>query len=104
MQWRHSLFYHTPRSGELLGMSILAPFAENTEGIFFGVPHAAYIDAPGVSQSTLKEFGDAGSPLHFKTLPKREPSEDMIFGTLVHAVVLTPSEAGSLFYVRPDTY
>src|SRR5579884_1295440 len=80
------------------------PFQPNTEGVFYDVPAEVYHKAPGVSQSTLKAFDDAGSPKHFKTMPRKPSSPDMQFGTLVHAAVLEPKTFDSLFYVRPDTY
>lgn len=79
-------------------------FSPGIEGTFRGVPAETYHAAPGISQSTLKAFGQAGSPLHFRVLAKKEQTEDMAFGTLVHAAVLEPETFSGLYYVRPGTY
>lgn len=63
-------------------------FQPSIEGTFPNLPAKEYHAAPGVSQSTLKAFDDAGSPLHYKTMKRKESTEDQFFGTLVHAAVL----------------
>lgn len=82
----------------------MTPFTPGIEGEFKGLPAAEYHSAPGVSQSTLKRFANAGSPLHYRTLPAPESSDAMDFGQLVHAAVLEPQTFESLYYVRPDVY
>lgn len=82
----------------------MSPFLPNTEGIFHGLDAEEYHASPGVSQSTLKAFMEAGTPLHFKALPRKVATEDMEFGTLVHSAVLEPDKFDKLYYVRPDTY
>src|SRR5579884_2686686 len=82
----------------------MTEFLPNTEGVFYNVPASVYHKAPGTSQSTLKAFDDAGSPRHFKEVPRKPSTPDMQFGTLVHAAVLEPHSWTDLFFIRPDTY
>ncbi|HZQ46313.1 MAG TPA: PD-(D/E)XK nuclease-like domain-containing protein [Verrucomicrobiae bacterium] len=80
------------------------PFQPDTEGIWLDLPADVYHKAPGVSQSTLKRFDEAGTPLHFKTAPVKKPTADMEFGTVCHTSILEPEKLAEAFYLRPDFY
>jgi hypothetical protein len=75
-----------------------------SEGIYYDLPESVYRADEAVSQSLLKEFGESATPLHFKTRDPKEPTEDMEFGTVMHAAILTPELLHSVYYERPDTY
>src|SRR5579871_516069 len=77
------------------------PFAPDTEGVWLDLPAKTYHAAPGVSQSTLKRFGEAGSPLHFKTQKPKLASPDMQFGTVCHTAILEPAKLDGSFVVQP---
>lgn len=68
------------------------------------LPAAEYRARNGVSQSTLKRFGRAPSPAHFRAEEPTEPTPAMQLGTVLHSLVLEPKTAASAFVVRPDTY
>jgi exodeoxyribonuclease VIII len=61
-------------------------------GVLFDLPDAEYRQAPGVSNSMLKQLRDRWSPaLAMKRLAmKSEPSDAMMFGKALHASLLTP--------------
>jgi len=75
-----------------------------SEGVYTDIPEEIYRAAPGVSQSELKEFGDAATPLHYKTREPKEVSEDMEFGTVCHAAVLQPERLASSYFLKPTEY
>lgn len=79
-------------------------FTENVEGVFFDLPMEVYRAAPGVSQSTLKRFGAAATPLHWKTAKPKEPTPDMLFGTICHTAILEPDKLEDAYYLRPGSY
>lgn len=83
----------------------MTTFQPNTEGIF-QIPEEVYRSAPGISQSTLKDFAASATPAHFKQSLEEpdEPTPEMEFGTVLHAHVLQPESAADSFYLRPDTY
>lgn len=79
-------------------------FTENTEGVFFGLPHHIYRKAPGINISSLKLM--AKSPKTYKhglDNPK-ETTAAMIFGTVVHAMLLEPETVSSMVVTRPDKW
>ncbi len=80
------------------------PFAPGEEGVWLGLPAEVYHLAPGVSQSTLKEFGDYATPLHYQAREPKKPTDDMEFGTVCHTAVLEPEKLSEAYYVRPETY
>lgn len=79
-------------------------FQPGVEGVYYDLPSDVYHKAPGVSQSTLKAFDEAGSPLHYKKVPRKPSSADQAFGTLTHAAVLEPQSFPNLFHVQPVKY
>lgn len=74
------------------------------EGSYSNVPEPIYRAADAVSQSELKEFGNAASPLHFKARKPKEPTPDMEFGVVSHTAILQPELLASSYYERPDEY
>jgi hypothetical protein len=80
------------------------PFKPGTEGVWLDLPSDVYRNAPGVSQSMLKDFGDHASPLHFRASKPKEATEDMEFGTICHTAILEPGNLPSAYYIRPDQY
>lgn len=78
--------------------------AKPTEGVFPGMSEAVYRAADAISQSELKEFGQAATPLHYKHRKPKEPTPDMEFGTVCHAAILQPELLGLAYHQRPDTY
>jgi exodeoxyribonuclease VIII len=63
-----------------------------------------YQKAPGLSQSTLKVIGR--SPAHFQYALKhpKEPTRDMLLGTVAHTAILEPSLLKGSYHLRPNTY
>jgi hypothetical protein len=80
------------------------PFAPGTEGVWLNLPAEVYHRAPGVSQSTLKEFGEYASPLHYKARKKKVATADMEFGTICHTAVLEPGNLDKAYYIQPEKY
>lgn len=74
------------------------------EGIHFDLSFEQYQAADGISQSTLKEFGAAASPLHFSVREPKAQTPDMAFGTVCHAAVLTPDKFAESFHLKPENY
>lgn len=74
--------------------------------IIRGLPPHEYHASGGVSNSMLSDF--AISPYHCWALhhapgrPTREPTDAMRAGTLLHTMVLEPSEVPRRYIVRPD--
>src|SRR5580698_5346016 len=78
-------------------------FTENTEGLFAGLPAEQYHKAPGLSHSMLKSMNPpARLPVYLTE--KREPTVDMIMGTLVHQAILEPNAPWPQIAVKPETY
>lgn len=76
----------------------------NEEGVYPGVPEEAYRSSEGISQSELKEFGSAATPLHFKTRKPKEATPDMEFGTVCHAAILQPELLHLAYHLQPKEY
>lgn len=74
------------------------------EGVHFNVSEKLYRDAEGVSQSLLKEFGNAATPKHFLAREPRVATPDMEFGTVCHAAVLTPDKFVESYWLQPSGY
>lgn len=85
-------------------MNAPTPFKPDCEGVFYGLPAETYHKAPGVSQSTLKDFDDAGSPAHWKASPRKKPTADMEFGTICHTAILEPEKLATAYHVQPTHY
>jgi hypothetical protein len=75
-----------------------------SEGAYTDIPEEIYRAAAGISQSELKEFGDAASPLHFKTRKPKEATEDMEFGTVCHTAILEPANLPYAYHLQPKEY
>lgn len=75
-----------------------------SEGSYSNVPEPEYRAADAVSQSELKEFGNAATPLHFKSKKPKEATPDMEFGTVCHTAILQPEFLSSSFYEKPEQY
>ena len=77
-------------------MNILpaSAWTPGAEGAFVGLPHKTYLDAPGVSISTLRHIRPTPAHLqhYLATKEDEQPSADMIVGTLVHHALLTPND------------
>jgi hypothetical protein len=74
------------------------------EGIYRHLPFADYKAAEGISQSELKRFGEAATPLHYKALQPKEPTPDMEFGTVCHSAILTPDKFTESYHLKPEEY
>jgi len=74
------------------------------EGVHFNIPEAEYRSADGVSQSLLKEFGNAATPKHFQVREPRVATADMELGTVVHAAILTPEKFAESYHLQPLEY
>jgi exodeoxyribonuclease VIII len=75
-----------------------------TPGPIPDLPFQAYQDLEAVSQSTLKAFGEAATPKHFKAAGPKEATADMQFGTICHCAVLEPHRLATLLAVTPAEY
>jgi hypothetical protein len=65
-------------------------FVEGVEGIFFNLPAETYHAAPGCSHSMLKHMEPpAKLPAYLARARKQTPA--MLFGSVVHHLVLTPT-------------
>ncbi|MDB6017716.1 MAG: putative bacteriophage protein [Pedosphaera sp.] len=80
------------------------PFQPDTEGVWFDLPADVYHAAPGVSQSTLKAFDEAGTPKHFKAAKPRVATEDMEFGSISHTAILQPEFLATAYHIPPTHY
>jgi hypothetical protein len=81
------------------------------EGVFLGVPEAAYHKAPGVSHSILKHMDP--TPAHCLQYLKDNAAQDedeaeenmaLLIGSLVHHAVLTPELPLPKIVLQPETY
>lgn len=75
-----------------------------TPGPILGMPEKEYRAHEAISQSLLKSFGEAATPLHFKAAKPKEATADMLFGTCAHAAILEPHRAHEVWVVRPEEY
>lgn len=77
---------------------------EGAVGIFTGIPHQKYLNAAGVSNSSLLHMQP--TPAHFQDYLKRkedeQPSAALIVGTLIHHAILTPDEPAPQIAVKPE--
>lgn len=80
------------------------PFVPATEGVWLDLPAEVYRNAPGVSQTLLKDFGEHATPLHFRSGKPKKVTEDMEFGTICHTAILEPGNLASAYYIQPDEY
>jgi hypothetical protein len=80
------------------------PFERGKEGVWLNLSAEEYHAAPGVSQSTLKEFDSYATPKHYQARKPRVPNEAMQFGTVVHTAVLEPERLAGSYYVRPERF
>lgn len=78
-----------------------AEFKPNTEGVFYDLPAEVYHAAPGLSHSMTKHL-DPPARLPVYMNEKREPSAEMILGTLVHAKILEPETELPQISVKPE--
>jgi len=74
------------------------------EGIHFNVPEAEYRANPSISQSLLKEFGNAATPKHFQAREPKVATADMEFGTVAHCAILTPDKFVESYHLQPLEY
>jgi hypothetical protein len=72
----------------------------NAEGIFYDMPSEQYHSSPGVSNSMLKHL--YRSPAHLKTYEEQplEQTPAMLFGRIVHQLLLEPEKPWS-WAIRP---
>lgn len=75
------------------------------EGVYPDLSFGEYRSALGIGQSMLKAFDAEPTPAHFlESLSRpKEATEDMEFGTILHAAILTP-ELPKAYHVRPKEY
>jgi hypothetical protein len=71
----------------------------NTEGLFLDLPAATYHAAPGCSHSMLKHMEPPAKLPSYLTQPRKQ-TPAMLFGEIVHHLVLTPTVAP--FWVVAD--
>lgn len=87
-------------------MSAVLKQPEPLQGFVHGMPNDAYHAHPAIGSTGLKTL--ARSPAHFygqhidPKRPKREATPAMKAGTLLHCVLLEPSEVDARYVVRPD--
>lgn len=82
----------------------MSVFVPETEGEWLDLPMEVYRAAPGVSQSTLKEFGNSATALHFKTAKPKVQTKYMKLGEVGHIAALESDRLKEAYYLRPDTY
>ncbi len=75
-------------------------WSENTEGAFRIAP-STYFAAPGVSNSMLKRLRPTPAHLVAYLKEPRDPSPEMILGTLTHTLILTPDETLPNLAIKP---
>jgi hypothetical protein len=77
------------------------PFVPDTEGVWLDLPAETYHAAPGLSHSMMKHMSPpARLPVYLKE--KREPSPEMILGTLVHQRILEPNKDLPQLAIKPE--
>lgn len=72
-------------------------FAENTEGMWFGLPESIYRAAPGENVSALKPLHESPLKYRYAQDHPKERTAAMAFGTIVHGLTLTPDEVPGLW-------
>lgn len=75
-------------------------YSPDTEGLF-AMPAVDYFAAPGVSHSMLKAMAPTPAHLPPYLAEPREPSAEMVLGTLTHSRILTPEEPLPRLAVKP---
>ena len=73
-------------------------------GIIIGMSNADYHALPSVSSSMLKTI--LRSPAHYKAAylsgaPRKEPTANMVLGSLTHTLFLEPEQYGSEYIIAP---
>lgn len=74
-------------------------------GIIIGMSNADYHSLPSVSSSMLKTI--LRSPAHYRAAyldgaPRKEPTANMVLGSLTHTLFLEPEQYGSEYIVAPE--
>jgi TusA-related sulfurtransferase len=80
--------------------------AGNYSGLVLNLPNKLYHSLPQVS-STQCKYIYSNSPKHFKAKyldnpPEPSKSAEMLLGSVVHSLVLTPDEVKDEFFIMPD--
>lgn len=70
----------------------------------FGMSEKDYRSTDCISQSLLKEFGAAATPLHFQHRTPKEATPEMQFGSVCHAAILTPEKFVESYHLQPLEY
>lgn len=81
----------------------MAPFAPNTEGIWFNLPAAVYHAAPGFSQSQANHITPPARLLQYWDKPDEE-TEYTRMGSLVHQSILEPEVPLPGFAIIPEQF
>lgn len=71
-------------------------------GIHFGIPEEQYLSDPGYNQSTIKKFGTAKTPAHFRWDEDHPPDQDtsgLRIGNYVDCAVFSPKTMNDTFAV-----
>lgn len=73
--------------------------------IIHGMSNAEYHSLPSVSSSQLKTI--LRSPAHYHAAylsgaPRKEPTANMVLGSLTHTLLLEPEQFGSEYIIAPD--
>jgi hypothetical protein len=79
-------------------------FIDNQEGIFLGLPHQVYRKASGVNFSSLKYMAESPRKYLWALQNPKEQTAAMIFGSIVHALLLEPDTVSSLVVTRPPQW
>ena len=89
-------------------MTIPLPFRDAPEGVFLGMPEAEYHASPGISHSILKRMQPtlAHGKAFLDGLESQEQEDNinLIIGSLVHHVLLTPDVPLPKIVMEPETY
>jgi hypothetical protein len=85
----------------------VVPDADIPYGVHLDMPAELYHGLPGASASILKQFwGEGVTPAHAKVAieEKKEPSDAMVKGTMVHGQILEPGQPLPAISIEPETY
>ncbi len=82
----------------------MTKFTPDTEGIFLNVPMATYRSAPGENFSKLKHIHESPKKYLWNLQNPMEQTADMIFGSVVHALILEKHAVESLVVLRPSEF
>lgn len=79
-------------------------FTPGEEGIFLNLPESVYRSAPGENFSRLKPMAQSPKKYLYELNNPKPRTAAMVFGTVVHAMLLEPDKLSDLIVTRPEQW